>query len=113
MRTGEPRGRPQFAVAHKTLKKWELIDRGGAVREIRITGKDRERLAAYRDAVREAVRTGSNNPLRKFKTMRIRDIYGKVYRLNTDLEVLRHAELTAEPSEISDIETYQLFGMAA
>jgi hypothetical protein len=113
MRTGEPPGKPQFAVAYKTLKKWELIDRGGAVREIRVTGKDRDRLAAYRDAVREAVRTGNPSPLRKFQTIRIRDIYGKVYRLNTDLELLKHAELTAEPSEIGDIENYQLFGMAA
>lgn len=113
VRTGEPRGKPQFAVGYKTLKTWELIDRHGVLQEVRVTGKDREKLASYQDAVRDAIRTGSPNPLRPFRNVRVRDIYGKVYRLNTDLETLRHALLTAEPSEISDMENYQLFGLVA
>jgi hypothetical protein len=113
VRTGEPRGKPQFAVGYNTLKTWELIDRHGVLQEIRVTGKDREKLAGYQDAVRAAIRTGSPTPLRPFRNIRVRDIYGKVYRLNTDFETLRHSELTAEPRVIKDMEIYTLFGMVA
>ena len=78
-----------------------------------MTGKDREKLAGYQDAVRAAIRTGSSDPLRRFRNIRVRDIYGKAYRLNTDFETLRHSELTAEPRAIKDMEIYTLFGMVA
>ena len=87
-----------------TIERNMVFYENGRIRSIIITNsRDARRIAQYMNAVKEALNTGDDKPLRKFKNMVTTDAYGNKRKFETELEKLYEIEEQKEDSEFFEV----------
>lgn len=87
-----------------TIERNMVFYENGKITSITVTNsRDARRIAQYMNAVKEALHTGNDKPLRKFKNMIITDAYGKKRKFETNIEKLYEIEEQKEDSEFYEV----------
>lgn len=93
-------------VARKTdtiQRRMRIYENGRITTLTTRTSRDSSRIGQYMGAVRQALKTGDDKPLQKFRNMVITDANGKKHRFETDLEKLYDIEEQKENPEFWEV----------
>ncbi len=90
-------------VENNIQRELQIYERGNVRSIIVRNSKDASLIGQYYNDVKHGLTTGDWKPLEKYKKRKIRDIKGKVHKLETNPSKIQDIELAKEEPEFFDI----------
>ena len=90
-------------VENNIQRELQIYERGKVMSIIVRNSKDASIIGQYYNDVKHGLITGDWEPLKKYKKRKIRDVRGKVHKLETNPSKIQDIELTKEEPEFFDI----------